>query len=173
MARIFLSSSLAGIPAEQLHTAVETIFQQLEDQINGGTDVSSLNDLNQKLPEGIRSGDVVFNLSGGELRAGIYNGVSVIYASFGSFTGAITDSQHGNRAGGSLHPAATTAIAGFMSAADKIKADHYKGDTSATGPATTTQYPADGDWGFHTDTVGITYKLAKNKGGTIYTTLLI
>lgn len=172
MFRVFLSSSLSGISSDQLQGAIETIFQQLEDQINSGTAITSLNEGNQKLPEGIRNGDVVFNLIGGELRAGLFNGVSVIYASFGSFTGAITDAQHGNRAGGLLHPSVTSTIAGFMLAADKIKIDHYKGDTTAAGVATVTQYPADGDWGFHTDTVGVTYKLAKNKGGTIYTTLL-
>jgi hypothetical protein len=33
------------------------------------------------------------------------------------------DTAHGNRAGGSLHPAATTSVAGFMSGADKSKLD--------------------------------------------------
>lgn len=172
MPRIFLSSSLSGVPSEQLQGAIETIFQQLEDQINAGAAIVSLNDSNQKLPQGMENGDIVFNLIGGELRAGVFNGVAVIYASFGSFTGAITDAQHGNRAGGTLHPDATTGVSGFMSAADKVKANHYIGDTTAAGIATVTQFPNDGDWGFHTDTVGVTYKLAKNKGGTIYTTLL-
>lgn len=35
----------------------------------------------------------------------------------------INDTQHGNRGGGSLHAAATTGTAGFMSAADKQKLD--------------------------------------------------
>lgn len=172
MARIFLSSSLAGTPSEQLQGALETIFQQLEDQINAGTAIISLNEGNQKLPEGMANGDVIFNLTGGELRAGVFNGVQVVYASFGSFTGAITDTQHGNRAGGTLHPVATVTVAGFMSAADKVKTDHYKGDTSSAAPASITEYPTNGDWGFHTDTVGVTYSLAKNKGGTIFKVLL-
>ena len=33
------------------------------------------------------------------------------------------DTQHGNRGGGAVHAAATTAVAGFMSAADKTKLD--------------------------------------------------
>lgn len=33
------------------------------------------------------------------------------------------DTAHGNRAGGTLHPAATTSVAGFMSGADKTKLD--------------------------------------------------
>lgn len=37
--------------------------------------------------------------------------------------GVITDGQHGNRGGGSLHPTATTSVAGFMSAADKTTFD--------------------------------------------------
>jgi hypothetical protein len=35
----------------------------------------------------------------------------------------INDSQHGARAGGTLHANATTSLAGFMSAADKVKLD--------------------------------------------------
>jgi len=36
------------------------------------------------------------------------------YLSFANFTGAMTDAQHGNRAGGALHAAATASVAGFM-----------------------------------------------------------
>lgn len=43
--------------------------------------------------------------------------------SLGSIAGTLTDAQHGNRSGGSLHAAATTSTAGFMSAADKAKLD--------------------------------------------------
>lgn len=172
MARIFLDSSLKNLDPKQFKSGLEAIFQQLEDQINEGTSVTAISDGDLKLPTGIRRNDLVFKLERGELKAGIYNGAEVVYASFGSFTGAITDGQHGPRAGGNLHPDATTTVSGFMSGADKAKSDRYKGDTSAAGPATTTQYPTDGDWGFHTDTAGVTYKLAKNKGGTIFTTLL-
>lgn len=37
--------------------------------------------------------------------------------------GVITNTQHGTRAGGTLHADATTSVAGFMSAADKTKLD--------------------------------------------------
>lgn len=172
MARIFLDSNLKGVAPEQLSAQLETLFQQLEDQINQGTEVVSITDSEQKLPVGMQRGDLIFSLLLGELRAGIFNGENIVYASFGSFTGAITDGQHGTRGGGSLHTDATTSASGFMSAADKIKSDHFKGDTSSAGAASLTEYPNNGDWGFHTDTGGGTYKLAKNKGGTIFTVTL-
>ena len=43
----------------------------------------------------------------------------------------------------------------------------YQGDTISGGVASLTQYPNNGDWGFHTDTAGGTYKLAKNLAGVI------
>ncbi len=43
------------------------------------------------------------------------------YRGLGAIAGEISDAQHGNRSGGSLHAAATTGAAGFMSAADKTK----------------------------------------------------
>lgn len=43
--------------------------------------------------------------------------------SLGSIAGNISDTQHGNRGGGTLHSAATTSTAGFMSASDKSKLD--------------------------------------------------
>lgn len=172
MARIFLDSSLKVFPPDQLRAGIETLFQQLEDQINAGTDIVSLTDNNQTLPEGMRRGDIVFDIQRGELRVGVFNGANVFYASFGSFAGTITDAQHGPRAGGDLHTNATTAVAGFMSGSDKTKLDRYKGDTSSTGPASLTEYPANGDWGFHEDTTAGTYNLAKNKAGTIFSTPL-
>lgn len=42
--------------------------------------------------------------------------------------GEISDAQHGNRGGGLLHAAATTSVAGFMSAADKTKLDGIEDD---------------------------------------------
>lgn len=36
-----------------------------------------------------------------------------------------TDAQHGVRGGGTQHAVATTSVAGFMSAADKVKADYW------------------------------------------------
>lgn len=172
MARIFLTSSLQGIDPKQLSTHLETLFQQLEDQLNAGADLISLSDNSGKLPSGMRRGDIVFDLSGGELRAGVYNGVSVVYASFGSFVGGITDAQHGNRAGGLLHPTATGTVAGFQSPSDKIKQEHYLGETFTPLPPTVFEYPLDGDWGFHSDTNLGTYSLAKNKSGTIFTVTL-
>lgn len=172
MARIFLSSNLTNTNSEQLPAALQTLFQQLEDQVNQNTDVVSLTENNQTLPEGIRIGDIIFSLKNNEVKVGIFNGKEPIYASFGTITGEITDGQHGTRSGGNLHPDATTSISGFMSGADKTKVNKYKGDTSSGAPASTTEYPADGDYGFHTDTVGLTYNLAKNKAGTIYTSLL-
>lgn len=172
MARVYLTSSLKGLDIKQLTPTLEALFQQLEDQLNEGADLISITDANQKLPTGMARGDIVFDLTGGELRAGVYNGKEVFYASFGSFTGAITDAQHGTRAGGVLHPAATTILNGFMSAGDKTKIDHYQGDTSSGSPASLTEYPNDGDWGFHTNTGASTYKLAKNKSGTIFTVTL-
>ena len=44
------------------------------------------------------------------------------------------DTAHGTRAGGTLHPAATTSVAGFMAAADKTKLDGIA--TGATANAT-------------------------------------
>jgi hypothetical protein len=46
------------------------------------------------------------------------------------------DTAHGNRAGGALHTAATTSVAGFMSSADKTKLDAITG--SNTGDQTIT-----------------------------------
>lgn len=43
----------------------------------------------------------------------------------GSLAGELTDAQHGDRGGGTLHDAATGSVAGFMSAADKAKEDLY------------------------------------------------
>lgn len=120
----YLDCNLVGLSSAELPSAIQQIFQQLEDQSQTSNDAP------------------------------------------------ITDAQHGDRGGGNLHAVATPSEAGFMSGADKSKSDHYQGDTSAAGPATISQYPSDGDWGFHTDTVGSTYKLAKNKGGTIFTVAL-
>ena len=44
---------------------------------------------------------------------------------FSTITGTLSDTQHGNRAGGTLHALATTSAAGFQAAADKTKSDAY------------------------------------------------
>jgi hypothetical protein len=165
--RIFLTDSLTGVPPDQLVATLQMVLQQLEDQLNENVLVTSLAQTNGIFPQGIRYGDIVFDLLNGELKAGIFNGEGVTFVEFGSFTGAITDSQHGTRSGGSLHANATTSLAGFMSAADKIKLETYKGQTSAATPPTITEFPSNGDWGFHTDTSGPTYYLASNFSGTI------
>jgi hypothetical protein len=45
-------------------------------------------------------------------------------------SGTITDTQHGNRGGGSLHAVATTGTAGFMSSTDKSKLDGIASDAN-------------------------------------------
>lgn len=47
-----------------------------------------------------------------------YNG-AVTFPDVSTFSGTITDAQHGARSGGTLHAAATGSVAGFMSAVDK------------------------------------------------------
>lgn len=172
MSRIFLTSQLAGTPTADLKPWLQTIFQQLEDQINAGPSIASLTTAQQALPVGMISGDLVFDIRNGELQVGVFNGISVLYASFGSFTGAITDAQHGTRSGGNLHAAATPTLAGFMSNGDKAKLDTYKGVLSGAAAPSLTQFPSPGDWGYYTDTTGPTSYLAVNFAGTIKTTVL-
>lgn len=172
MARIYLTDNLQSTPAEGLASAIQLILQQLQDQINDGPALASLSDTNRKIPQGMQSGDLIFDYKGGELRIGIFNGVQVFYASFGSFTGAITDTQHGNRSGGSLHDLATIAIAGFMSAGDKIKADRFKGNTTSILPPSLTEFPTAGDWGFHTDTNTGFFYTACNFAGSVKASLM-
>ncbi len=167
MARVYLSSNLVSTPTAELQSALMTIVQQLEDQINAGPAIASLSDTNRTLPQGMISGDLIFDNQNGELKVGIYNGATVLYVSFGSFVGAITDLQHGTRSGGTLHPVATTSVAGFMSAADKTKSDRYKGQTTSAAAPSLTEFPTAGDWGFHQDTSGPTYYLASNWAGVI------
>lgn len=172
MPRIYLHDNLKSIPIEDLRAYLEQLFATLQDQLNDGAQVFALDDLKRTLPQGLQSGDIIFNAERGELRIGIYNGLNIAYTSFGSFTGAITDAQHGTRAGGTLHEIATTVLAGFMSAADKIRLNQYKGDTSSTGPASLTEYPTAGDWGFHNDTTAVTISLARNVAGTVRVALM-
>ena len=63
---------------------------------------------------------------------------------FDDITGELSDAQHGDRAGGSLHALATSSAAGFQAAADKAKSDLYPAISglttghvlTVTGPAT-------------------------------------
>jgi hypothetical protein len=167
--RVFLETNLKTVTKDDLNIVLEQLFHSLEDQLNGGPDLISLVSANDKLPRGSRAGDLVFSLIGGEIRVGVYNGEAVTFASFGSFTGALTDVQHGDRGGGTLHALATQSLAGFLSATDKLKLDQYLGQTSSTAAPTTTEYPANGDWGFHNNTVAGTWVIARNVAGTIIT----
>jgi hypothetical protein len=51
---------------------------------------------------------------------------------FSAIGGTLSDAQHGSRGGGSLHPAATPSVAGFLSATDKAKLDAYPAITGLT-----------------------------------------
>lgn len=45
---------------------------------------------------------------------------------------------------------------------------HFVGRTSSTNPPTVTEFPNDGDWGFHVDTTGTdTYYIAINYAGVV------
>ncbi len=63
------------------------------------------------------------------------SGAGITSLTAANLTGTISDAVHGNRAGGTLHAAATTSVNGFMSAADKTKLDSIigAGSTNPTG----------------------------------------
>lgn len=165
--RVYLNSNLQNVPSGNLNSQLQYTLQDLENQLNSGPAISSLVNASDPLPTGMQSGDLVFNSQGGELKVGIFDGTNVNYASFGSFTGAITDAQHGTRSGGNLHPAATDTVAGFMSAPDKSKLDNFLGFLSVAGAISITQLPHAGQWCFYTDTTGPTNWLAANYAGAI------
>lgn len=75
--------------------------------------------------------------------------------------GEINDAIHGTRAGGALHPAATTSVAGFMSSADKTKLDGVSTGATNTPLASTT--PAATDAAAGTVGVGTTAARADHK----------
>lgn len=77
-----------------------------------------------------RTFDVVANADG-----------SIVVSANDVRVGVISDTQHGSRGGGSLHAVATTSVAGFMSAADKVKSDNAVVVTS-TAPANVTKSTA-------------------------------
>lgn len=79
---------------------------------------------------------------------------------------------HGDLPGGSLHALAGPEGAGFMTPEQAIKANQFLGETVTAAPASLTEYPNDGDYGFHTDTGGGTYKFVKNKGGVLFSATL-
>jgi hypothetical protein len=89
--------------------------------LTGGGDLSS-----------DRTIDVVANVDG-----------SIVVNANDIQVGVINDTQHGTRSGGSTHSVATTSVAGFQSAADKVKTDDISrttmswGNTSVSSTATT------------------------------------
>jgi hypothetical protein len=107
---------------------------------------------------------VVGDLELGELAVNTYDGK--LYMKKNDGTEAIVeitgsdDTRHGTRAGGTLHAAATTSVAGFMSAADKTKLDGVATGADATGAAinaaTAKTTPVDAD------TVGLIDSAASN-----------
>ena len=58
---------------------------------------------------------------------------SIVVAADNIRVGVISDSNHGNRGGGTLHATATTSVAGFMSAVDKTKLDNVFPSAIAQG----------------------------------------
>ena len=170
MARIFLTENLTAVEPARFAAVLQGILQHLQDQLNANPNLATLTSNGQSLPQGIQRGDVVFSIANGELQAGVYNGAQVVYASFGTITGAITDAQHGTRSGGNLHPNATPSVSGFMSGADKSKSDSFLGDVTGTVfPPTTTQFPA-GSWGFYTNSISTLQYIVHNFAGSIKTT---
>ena len=172
MGRIYLTTNLQTVSNEELSTAVQRIFDQLEDQVNGEPASVSLDNNNTKLPQGMAAGDPIFSLVGGVVRLGIFNGRNVQFQAIGDIAGSITVEQHGNLSGGSLHSIVTSSVNGFMIAADKVKLDSYKGHTASASPPSTTELPTDGDFCFHHDTGGAAYYVATNFSGTIKSALL-
>lgn len=57
---------------------------------------------------------------------------TLVYINFVSVSGTITDAQHGDRGGGTLHAAVTGAANGFMIAADKTKLDNAVSTATAS-----------------------------------------
>lgn len=79
---------------------------------------------------------------------------------------------HGNQAGGSLHAVATTSVAGFQSAADKVKQDNFRTPQTGIVAPTVTEFPNSGDYGVFRDTLlGVTY-WCTNISGTLYTVVM-
>jgi hypothetical protein len=82
---------------------------------------------------------VVGDLELGELAVNTYDGKLYLKKNDGSeaiveVTG-FDDTRHGSRAGGALHAAATTSVAGFLSSADKTKLDGVSSGADVTGAA--------------------------------------
>lgn len=78
--------------------------------------------------------------------------------------GVVSDAQHGTRGGGTTHSAATTSVAGFMSAADKTKLD---GLPSAAVPTTTSVIAGAGMTGGGALSGDVTLNVIANADGSI------
>jgi hypothetical protein len=89
-------------------------------------------------------GELAINTHDGKLYLKKYDGAETIV----DIT-AFDDARHGARAGGTLHAAATTSVAGFMSPSDKVKLDGIAEGADVTGEtiqsATAKTTPADAD----------------------------
>lgn len=80
MARVKLDSSLSNADPTDLRSPVQTIFQQLEDQLGSSPDTYVISDDSPGLPNGIQRLDIVLNLTGTTLKIGVYNGKEVVYS---------------------------------------------------------------------------------------------
>ncbi len=107
---------------------------------------------------------VVGDLELGELAVNTHDGTLYLKKNDGTeviveVTG-FDDTRHGSRAGGTLHAAATTSVAGFLSSADKLKLDGVSASADATGAAihgaTAKTTPVDAD------TIGLIDSAASN-----------
>lgn len=80
MARIYLSKNFRNTkdPAE-LTRMLESTLNDLQDQINNGSNIYSILTTKDPLPLGMRAGDIVFNISSGTLKIGVYNGKTIVY----------------------------------------------------------------------------------------------
>lgn len=172
MARLYLNSNLQTVPTEELPSALQIIFNQLEDQVNEGPSLISLSKAGQAFPQGMARGDVVFTNADGLIRFGMFDGEKVATVQIGQMPGSISSLQHGNLGGGNLHNLATSTIAGFMSNADKAKSDTFLGFITAANPPSIVELPTSGQWAFFLNTTGPTFSLSFNLAGSIKSVIL-
>jgi len=109
---------------EEGREALDYLVATLQDFIQNNPQVIPLVDPTAETPQH-RRGDVATDLTTGTATLKYSDGATLLpfplpIITFTDVTGEITDAQHGNRAGGTLHPVVTTTVAGFMSAADKV-----------------------------------------------------
>jgi len=147
--RIHVSRALVDIEdPQEFRSALESNLRDLIDQLNSQTVTYTRLGSNSPYPLAPNPNDILYDYSTGSLRVAVFDGVQWIYFDFGSFTGSITENQHGalgrvTTGGNALHTVATTSQAGFESTSDKTKLDGIAtGATntplSASTPATVT-----------------------------------